>query len=766
MRGADLAAALPFWQQLNEAQRRAVQHVHGPLLVIAGPGSGKTRVLTYRVAYLIATGAAPPDRILAVTFTNKAASEMVRRLTELLGESFAAPVWAGTFHATCVQILRREAAYAGLPRDFAIYDTPDQLQVMRSALKALDVDPRRYDPRAMLGECSRLKNELVTPDEAQERASTAYERLVARVYQAYQKALREAGAVDFDDLLVETVLLLSREPEILARYQRRFQFILVDEYQDTNRVQYLLVRQLAAAHRNVMVVGDDMQSIYGWRGADIRNILSFQQDYPDATVIRLEQNYRSVGTIVEAANHLIQHNTRRLDKRLWTDNPRGGPIVFCQAEDERAEAAFVAHRIQRHVEQGASYRDMAVLYRTHAQSRAFEEAFLARSIPYRIVAGLRFYERKEVKDLLAYLRLVAAPHDLLSLRRIINVPRRGVGEASLARLEEFARARELPVGLAIRPACEEGLFPRPTARALTELADRLDSWREAASREGPTQLLDRVLSESGYLQALEQEGSDEALARIENLKELRTVTRRFEEEHPGAGLDEFLAHVALMSDVDAYDDRTPAVTLMTLHAAKGLEFPVVFLVGLEEGVLPHARSTFESADLEEERRLCYVGVTRAREQLYLTCARLRILYGQVAQNEVSRFVEEIPAELRLDVSRQWLAELARREARLLVGAGLPGAGSGSSGGRGDGGGPAGWATGRRARGGRGAGELSVSTPAVEWKAGDRLRHRSFGEGTVVATEAAGRDVVLTVAFPGAGVRRLLASAAPIEPVRP
>ncbi len=743
-----------------------MRHRDGPLLVVAGPGSGKTRVLTYRVAYLVASGAAPPDQILAVTFTNKAANEMVRRLVALIGESLARRLWVGTFHATCVQILRREALHAGLPRDFAIYDPSDQVQVMRLALKDLDVDPKRYDPRQMLGACSRFKNELISPEQAAERAGSAYDRLVARAYRRYQERMREAGALDFDDLLVETVRLFERESEVLARYQRRFRYILVDEYQDTNHAQYVLVRLLAQAHRNLMVVGDEMQSIYGWRGADIRNILSFQRDYPDARVIRLEQNYRSAGTIVEAANHLIRHSDQRLDKRLWTDNPPGGPIIFCRAEDERAEAAFVASEIRKGVQAGRAYRDFALLYRTHAQSRAFEEAFLARDIPYRIVAGLRFYERKEVKDLLAYLRLVASPQDVLSLRRIINVPRRGVGEASLGRLEAFAQSRGVPPALAIREACEANLFGRGAREALLRFAEQLDAWRSAASAGvGLTELVDRILSESGYLDALQEEGGEEALARIENLKELRTVSRRFEEEHPGAGLDEFLAHVALMSDVDAYDDQVPAVTMMTLHAAKGLEFPVVFLVGMEEGILPHSRSAFEASDLEEERRLCYVGVTRAREQLYLTCARLRILYGQVAENEVSRFVDEIPDKVKLDVSRRWLAQMAERGAAQLAGwaagahspepHGLAGSRSSPGGGR------------------RRAGPLSPDGGPAEpgpglaaWKAGDRVRHKSFGEGTVVSAETSGRDLILTVAFPQAGVRRLLASAAPIERVAP
>ncbi len=744
--GAWSPALVPFLRELNEPQREAVQHVEGPLLVIAGPGSGKTRVLTYRVAYLIATGAAAPEEILAVTFTNKAAQQMVERLERLLGPALARRLWVGTFHATCVQILRREAAHAGLPRDFAIYDTPDQLQVMRQALKDLDVDPRRYDPRGVLAACSQWKNQLIDPAQAAQDATTPHERLVARLYRRYQERLREARALDFDDLLMETVRLFREQPDVLARWRRRLRYILVDEYQDTNHAQYELVNLLAAAHRNLMVVGDEMQSIYGWRGADIRNILSFERDYPGARVIRLEQNYRSTATIVEAANHLIRHNTRRLEKRLWTDNPTGSPIVFCRSEDERGEAAFVAEQIRQAVREGRQYQDVALLYRTHAQSRSFEEAFLAHQIPYRIVAGLRFYERKEIKDVLAYLRLVASPGDILSLRRIINVPRRGVGEAGVARLEAFAEERGLPVGEAIAPACDAGLFNRPTTQALRTFAADLERWRSLAREEALTACIERVIRESGYLAELRQEGTDEAQARIENLEELLSLARRFEEEHPGAGLDEFLAHVALMSDTDAYDEQSQAVSMMTLHAAKGLEFPVVFLVGLEEGVLPHGRSLYEAEALEEERRLCYVGITRARERLYLTCARMRAMYGQLVQNEVSRFVAEIPTHLVQDVSQTWWRREVARAAATLGGGVRDAAGAAVS-----------W------RGGRG--QLGDGDGAVDaWKPGDRLAHDAFGEGTVVSAERHGRDLILTVAFPGAGVRRLLASAAPIRRV--
>ena len=745
MSGSPWSAALvPFLRELNEPQREAVQHVEGPLLVIAGPGSGKTRVLTYRVAYLIAVGAAAPEEILAVTFTNKAAQQMYQRLEALLGPTLARRVWVGTFHATCVQILRREASRAGLAHDFAIYDTPDQVQVMRQALKDLNVDPRRYEPRSVLAACSQWKNQLVGPDEAAASAQTPHERLVARLYRRYQELLREARALDFDDLLMETVRLFREQPDVLERWRRRLRYILVDEYQDTNHAQYELVNLLAAAHRNLMVVGDEMQSIYGWRGADIRNILSFERDYPGARVIRLEQNYRSTGTIVEAANHLIRHNTQRLEKRLWTRNPQGPPIVFCRCEDERAEALFVARQIREALQEGKSYQDFALLYRTHAQSRTFEEAFLAYQIPYRIVAGLRFYERKEIKDVLAYLRVVASPGDVLSLRRIINVPRRGVGETGLARLEAFARERGLAVSEAIAPACDAGLFNRPTAQALRTFARDLERWRADARSLPLTECIQRVIRESGYLAELQQEGTDEAQARIENLEELLSLARRFEEEHPDAGLDEFLAHVALMSDTDAYDEKSQAVSMMTLHAAKGLEFAVVFLVGMEEGVLPHGRSLYEPDALEEERRLCYVGVTRARERLYLTCARMRAMYGQLVQNEVSRFVGEIPAHLMTDVSQAWWSQQVAEAAASLAGA--PPGGGGRDGARGDARPP-----------GRGR---EAAAPA--WGAGDRLYHDAFGEGTVVSAETHGRDLILTVAFPGAGVRRLLASAAPIR----
>ncbi|WP_324715635.1 DNA helicase PcrA [Carboxydochorda subterranea] len=748
---------MPFLQGLNEAQREAVQHVEGPLLVVAGPGSGKTRVLTYRVAYLIATGAAAPDEILAVTFTNKAAQQMVQRLRQLLGPGLSERAWVGTFHATCVQILRRDGPHVGVPHDFAIFDTPDQVQVMREALKALNIDPKRYDPRGVLAACSRWKNELIGPEQAAAEARSVYDRTVARAFERYQQLMREARALDFDDLLVETVRLLREHPAVLEKYQRRFRFILVDEYQDTNHAQYQLVRLLSQAHRNLMVVGDEMQSIYGWRGADIRNILSFERDYPGARVVRLEQNYRSTKTIVEAANRLIRHNTERLDKRLWTHNAAGAPITFCRAEDERGEATFVALQILRGVQEGKrSWDSFVLLYRTHAQSRTFEEAFLAHQIPYRIVAGLRFYERKEIKDILAYLRLIASPGDVVSLRRIVNVPRRGVGETTVERLVAWARQHgvEPGDGAALEAACEAGVFTRPVAQAMRAFAGQLVRWRALAGgtlgEHGLTGLVEQVIKESGYLDMLKQERTEEAQARIENLEELLSLATRWEQEHPEGGLDDFLAHVALMSDVDDYDESARVVTLMTLHSAKGLEFPVVFLVGMEEGILPHARSTFEASDLEEERRLCYVGVTRAKEKLYLTCARSRVMWGQLVANPVSRFVDEMPREAIEDVSETWSRERVEREALSLAQrAGAAARGAASIG-------PAPQATGRGAADGAGG-------PAPGWKPGDRVVHDSFGEGTVVAVDPSGRrDAILTVAFEGAGIKRLMASVAPIR----
>ena len=763
-------------KDLNETQRAAVQHVDGPLLIIAGAGSGKTRVLTYRMAYLLERGVAP-ENILAVTFTNKAANEMRERVSALIGPR-AQHVWVGTFHSLCVRILRRYADRLGFPNQFLIFDTADQLAAIRAVLKDLNLDPKRFEPRGLLGTVSAAKNNLQEPADYAAQASDYWERIVAQVYEKYQEKLHENGAFDFDDLLLATVKLFRQEADVLNYYRDRFRYLMVDEYQDTNRVQYVLVNMLAEQHRNLCVVGDADQSIYRFRGADIRNILDFERDYPDATVIKLEQNYRSTKRILDAANAVIANNFDRPAKNLWTDNPEGDPLYFYQAMDERGEAGFVADEIRRGMaEEGRQYSDFTILYRTHAQSRTFEEEFIRRGIPYRIVSGIRFYERKEIKDLLAYLRVIYNPLDEFSLRRIINVPRRGIGDVTIGRLDEFAAVNGMPLFQALTDAdALAGLSPA-AANRVQEFAELIEEFRAVADDLSLTALAERVLEHSGYLQELHDERSIEAEARVENLREFLSVTRQFEQEQ-GGGLGEFLEHVALVSDVDAYDADANSVTMMTLHAAKGLEFPVVFLVGMEDGVFPHSRALTEPAELEEERRLCYVGMTRAMEKLYLTCARQRLLYGQPVAGRVSMFVDEIPAELMEDLSETtgaaggWPAYGgydADPFGRQAAGFG-PGRSGADAGGGGRAGGPArlgaddlrpAGATRGAFTGSGGPGGGPALDPST-LQAGDRVRHKVFGEGTVVSCTPAGGDTVVTVAFPEQGVKKLLASVAPLE----
>ena len=730
--------------KLNKAQREAVTHVDGPLLVIAGAGSGKTRVLTYRIAYLLSVGRALPSQILAVTFTNKAANEMKERLRGVVGP-FADTLWVGTFHATCVQILRRHGDRLGYKNHFVIFDTADQLAAMRECLKELNLDAKNFDPRAVLGAISAAKNELVGWEAYQDRAGDFWERSVGRVYEQYQKKLQANNAMDFDDLLGQTVALFKNHPDVLQAYQERFRYVLVDEYQDTNHAQYVLVNMLCAAHRNLCVVGDADQSIYRFRGADIRNILDFERDYPDARVVKLEQNYRSTKRIVEAANAVIANNLDRPEKNLFTENPEGEPIMFFRADDERGEAGFIAEEIERlRREEGRTYQDVTILYRTHAQSRTFEEEFIRRGIPYRIVSGVRFYERKEVKDLLAYLRVIANPDSDLALRRIINVPKRGIGDTTIARVDQFAAREGLSLFEAMRRIHEVDDVTPSFAKKVQGFVELIEAFRAAAPGLSLTGLVDKVLHDSGYLRELEAERSVEAEARIENLREFLSVAKEFETQVE-SNLDAFLDHVALVSDADAYDAGAETVTMMTLHSAKGLEFPVVFLVGMEEGVFPHSRAIWEPGELEEERRLCYVGMTRAMQLLYLTCARYRTLYGQTAYNEVSRFVEEVPRPLIRDVSE------ARSLARLgIAGSARPQAAAGRLGGLGASspGAPAG---------------VKPGGAAHSFAAGDRVRHAKFGVGTVVSAQKSGGDTILTVAFPGEGVKRLMASMAPIEP---
>lgn len=699
---------------VNPQQLEAVRHTEGPLLVLAGAGSGKTRVLTNRIAYLVNSRGVAAENILAITFTNKAANEMCERLEVLLGRKLTG-LWVGTFHSICNRILRREIELLGYQRNYTIYDPGDQLALVKQCLKDLNLDEHRYPPRNVITAISRAKNALVTPAEVEQQARGLYETKTAQAYEMYQKRLREQNAVDFDDLLMLAVTLLSRFPEVLARYQRQFRYILVDEYQDTNYAQYVLVNLLSRQYRNLFVVGDDDQSIYRWRGADLRNILDFQQDYPEARVIKLEQNYRSTKFILEAANEVISYNVGRLEKRLWTD-VEDGHLVFCfTGADELAEVSFIIDEIRRlQAAEGRSLADFVVLYRTHAQSRVFEDGFLTSGIPYQVVGTLKFYERKEIKDLLAYLRLLVNPQDRVSLMRVINVPRRGIGSVTWTKLEEYATGAGITMSQAIRQAEKIPELAPGGAKAVAGFAQLMDSLRSRMDKLSVTDLVGEVLERSGYLKALEAEKTPEAQSRMENLKEFLSVTQAWDQGTGGQGsLEDFLAQISLTTEIDNYRGGE-AVTLMTLHMAKGLEFPVVFLTGMEEGVFPHARCLEDMAELEEERRLCYVGMTRARQRLYLTRATTRTLYGTTQTNPPSRFLNEIPDTL---IER--------------VGVDFP------------------------------RGEMDWVGP---YTPGDQVEHARWGEGVVVGVDGSGAEAIVVVEFPQYGVKQLLLSLAPLRKI--
>ena len=703
---------------LNPAQRDAVRHGDGPLLILAGAGSGKTRVLTYRIAALIRDRAVPPQRILAVTFTNKAAGEMRDRVQRLIGPAIARAVWMGTFHAICSRILRRSGAPLGVDPRFLIYDTDDQRQLMREVVRALDVDDRQFPPAGALAEISRAKNELVDHVAFARRAETFRDEVIGKLYAAYQRRLDECHALDFDDLLVRTVQLLREHPATLAEYQDRFRHILVDEYQDTNHAQYLLLTLLAQRHRNVCVVGDDDQAIYRWRGADVRNILEFERDYPDARVVKLEQNYRSTRHILDAAAAVIRHNPHRHTKALWTENGEGDPVTLYEAFDGYDEARYVGELIRAHRAAGGPAGEIAILYRTNAQSRQFEEMFLRLGIPYQIVGGLRFYERAEIKDLLAYLRVAYNPADEASLRRVLNVPRRGIGEVTVRRLEAWARAEGVTLWEALR-AGAAGLGPQ-LRRAIAEFVGLVDELSRYAAEHPARDALRHAIDATGYRRMLEAEGTDEASARLENLDELAAVADEVEVTTGEATLEAFLQHLALITDVDTLRDRGDRVTLMTLHSAKGLEFPVVVLAGLEEGLFPHVRSLEDEASLEEERRLCYVGLTRAKRRLILTEARQRAAFGTARPSLPSRFLAEIPAAL-----------LARTATPRTATGDWP----------------------------------DEDRPVPEVAVGDLVRHKTFGAGRVLEVDGEGPRAIVTVRFDDVGTKRLALGYAPLQVIQ-
>lgn len=710
---------MDFLQDLNSQQRKAVTHPAGPLLVLAGAGSGKTRVLTYRIAYLIKNQAVNPRNIIAITFTNKAAQEMKERLQQLLPS--VNDILVSTFHSACVRFLRFDIDKLGYNRNFIIFDTQDSQALIKECLQALNIDEKKFAPAAVLNYISRAKDRLLEPSKCLDNAKDIREKTMATLYELYQRRLKEHNALDFDDIIVKTVQLFKEFPAVLSYYQKRFLHILVDEYQDTNLAQYELVRMMAAKHRNLCVVGDDDQSIYAFRGADIRNILEFEQDFPDATVIRLEQNYRSTKTILNAANDVIDNNFARKKKRLWTDNGEGEKINLVTLEDEGQEAYFIAQEINNRIfRDNLNYKDFAVLYRTNAQSRVLEEAMVRMRLPYKIIGGLRFYQRKEIKDILAYLRVIANPSDDVSLLRIINVPKRGIGTTTVDRLKAAAEERNQSIFDIIMDG--KGLsFSSGTLNKLQAFLLMMQDFRDVVDTMSVSELINYVLEQTGYMDKLISENTNEALSRAENLREMIGAAMDFEQKMPDGTLEDFLTELALVSDVDDLDEDSDAVVLMTLHNAKGLEFPIVFMAGMDEGIFPHSRSLLDEDQLEEERRLCYVGMTRAKKKLYMTRAWQRSLYGNTSYYAASRFLNEISDEYIIETS-YGIADNAA---------------------------------------------VCRSEPEVSKKSvanispGDRVRHLKWGEGIVLDIEGIDEDAQISINFPSVGEKCLILKYAPI-----
>ena len=753
---------MDFLSSLNPAQREAVLRTDGPLLILAGAGSGKTRVIAYRIAYLVGGGHAKPGEVLAVTFTNKAAEEMRGRVEALLGAD-CREIWLSTFHSLCARLLRREAPAIGLTRDFVIYDSSDQLSVVKQAMKALDIDDKMIQPRAALSRISQAKNKMEAPEAMASSGWSLRDQQISKIYESYRRVLTDAGALDFDDLLLKTVELMETSERAREFYARKFRYVMVDEYQDTNRPQYLLIRRLAEHHRNLCVVGDPDQSIYKWRGADLRNILDFERDFPEAHTVRLEQNYRSTQVILDAASGVINRNRNRKEKRLWTDRLGGEPVLYVRTADEIEEADFITRAI-REARAADSQTMLAVLYRTNAQSRAIEDALMREGLPYRIIGGVRFYERKEIKDSLAYLRLIMNPHDDVSFRRVVNVPARGIGKSVLDALD----AVDLNDDDTSMPLLTAGLQPVASPRsswarllvvvekklaaprallALKAFRDLIVTLASDVADANVSTALGLMLDRSGYLKDLRDDRSEESEARVENLMELVSAAREYESREADAALGGFVDRLSLLSEADEADGAKEApVWLMSMHAAKGLEFPIVIVAGMEEGLFPHSRSTESEEEVEEERRLCYVCLTRARERLILTGAARRRTFGEYQATEPSRFLDEIPAELMNRVepaAPRWTG--AQYELRNPYG--------------------------RRPRGASHVREAAAPAFSYEHedqsrstlKAGMRVRHKQFGVGTVTVVEDHGDDYKVTVRFAAVGTKKLLASFAGLEP---
>jgi DNA helicase II / ATP-dependent DNA helicase PcrA len=755
---------MSFLDTLNPEQREAVLHVNGPLLILAGAGSGKTRVITSRIAYLLGDGHAKPHEILAVTFTNKAAEEMRSRVETLVGED-CSRMWVSTFHSLCARLLRREAPAIGLSRDFVIYDSADQLTVVKQAMKALHIDDSFVQPRAALARISHAKNRMESPEAMKNAAGwNRRDEIIAQIYRHYLTALKDASALDFDDLLLKTVDLFEQSPGVRGKYAQQFRFVMVDEYQDTNRPQYLLIRRLAEAHRNLCVVGDPDQSIYKWRGADLRNILDFENDFPEATVVKLERNYRSTQIILDAASAVISQNRNRKDKHLWTDKQGGARIVYFRGGDELEEADFITRTARAGLADDVD-STVAILYRTNAQSRTIEDALMREGLSYKIVGGVRFYERKEIKDALAYLRLIINPHDDVSLRRVINTPARGIGKGVMDAVENVAlteaEENDLPLlaaGLApalaanslwsrIIRGLDQKAFTGRAASSLAVFRDLIVTLTGIAREDSVSIAIGKMLDRSGYLQDLREDKSEDGEARIENLAELVSAAREYETREPEPSLGGFVDRLSLLSDVDEEQgSRDARIWMMTLHSAKGLEFPMVILAGLEEGLFPHSRSSEDVEELEEERRLCYVGMTRARRRLVLTGAARRRIFGEYQSSEPSRFIDEVPSSLVERIapsySTGYQGNFPHYEFRTNP-----------------------YGRGRRAREAEPvyAYEDEDQSTGMNLRPGMRVKHAQFGVGSVVSVEPLDDDTKLIVRFNAVGMKTLRAKYARLEP---
>jgi len=716
---------MDFLTSLNHAQKQAVEAVEGPVLILAGPGSGKTRVITHRIAYLVKVCGVKPFNIMAVTFTNRAAREMKGRLEGLIGQQIES-LAIGTFHSICAKILRREGKAIGLNSSFVIYDEDDQLKVIKQSLEAEKLDPKQYAPRALLTAISSAKSNLIGPSEYSERVNSYFGEIVHRVYQRYQQLLERSSAVDFDDLLMKVVILFKTHPDILASYQSHYVHILVDEFQDTNAVQYVLVKQLSGKYHNVCVVGDPDQSIYSWRSADLRNILDFEKDYPEAKVIFLEQNYRSTKTILDVATEVISANVQRKPKELWTENERGSLVTIIESYNEGEEAQSVVNSIDKLVNlEKISYKDCAVMYRVNAQSRVLEEAFLRYGMPYLLVNSTGFYHRREVKDVISYLRVIQNPNDDVSMARIINIPGRGIGQRTLSQLYSLANSRHDSIYSVLKEDINDGLFSSRVTSTLVGFVNMIDKLIEERHVVGLVKLLDDMLLCTAYKEYLNRGGDGDE--RWENVMELRSVATEYDSDNSTETLVAFLEKVSLVADADDLDDSTGAVTLVTLHQAKGLEFPVVFIVGLEEGILPHSRSLDDPGEMEEERRLCYVGITRAKEKLYLLRTHRRTLFGKGSANRASRFLRDISPHLTTTIGLWKLPSIS------------PAIGTHDS-------------------------PEHYSNDILELKVGDWVCHSKFGDGVVKDCINDRGDKVVTVAFEQVGAKRLMLSLAPLEKI--